>query len=98
MATAQEEYVKARKLGVKEYHKAMSEGQYPYLPALDDMLEKRTTLNEINVGTFNIPISLIVGTVTTGRQESFARNFMKVLAGQPFRPTGWGSGQTFPHP
>ena len=79
MATAQEEYVKARKLGTKEYNKALSEGHYPYLPALDHMLEKRTTLNEIPVGTFNIPISLIVGTVTTGRQDSFARNFMPLL-------------------
>lgn len=89
MPTAQEEYIKARKLGVKEYHKAMSEGQYPYLPALDDMLEKRTTLNEINVGTFNIPISLIVGTVTTGRQESFARNFMPLLAPETEFGTKW---------
>ena len=33
MATAQEEYIKARKLGTKEYQKALSEGRYPYLPA-----------------------------------------------------------------
>jgi hypothetical protein len=45
MATAQEEYIKARKLGTKEYQKALSEGRYPYLPALDHMLEKRVTLN-----------------------------------------------------
>ena len=89
MATAQEEYVKARKLGTKEYNKALSEGHYPYLPALDHMLEKRTTLNEIPVGTFNIPISLIVGTVTTGRQDSFARNFMPLLAPDTEFGTKW---------
>ena len=89
MATAQEEYVKARKLGTKEYQKALSEGRYPYLPALDHMLEKRTTLNEVPVGTIEIPISLIVGTVTTGRQDSFARNFMPLLGPETEFGTKW---------
>ena len=80
MATAQEDYIKAKKLGSKEYQKAISEGHYPYLPALDNMLENRTTLNEIQIGEMEIPIDFIVGTVTAGRQESFARNFMPLLA------------------
>ena len=89
MATAQEDYIKARKLGTKEYQKAISEGRYPYLPALDHMLESRTTLNEIPVGTIEIPISLIVGTVTAGRQESFARNFMPLLGPETEFGTKW---------
>ena len=79
MATAQEDYIKARKLGIKEYQKALSEGRYPYLPALDHTLEKRTTLNEVPVGTIEIPLSLVVGTVTEGRQDAFARNYMPLL-------------------
>ena len=79
MATAQEDYIKARKLGIKEYQKALSEGRYTYLPALDHTLEKRTTLNEVPVGTIEIPLSLVVGTVTEGRQDAFARNYMPLL-------------------
>ena len=89
MATAQEDYIKARKLGTKEYQKAVSEGHYPYLPALDHMLEKRSTLNEVPVGTIEIPLSLVVGTVTMGRQESFARNFMPLLGPETEFGTKW---------
>ena len=79
MATGAEEYVKARKLAVKEQHKALSQGRHPYLHALDDMLTSRTTLAEESVGTREIPLAQVVGTVTRGRQESFARNFMPLL-------------------
>ncbi len=78
MATT-EEYQKARKLGTKDYQKALSEGHYPYLPALDYMLESRTTMKEENVGLREIPLDFVVGTVTTGRQDAFARNFMPLL-------------------
>ena len=89
MATAQEDYIKARKLGTKEYQKAVSEGHYPYLPALDHMLENRTTLNEVPIGVMEIPIQFIVGTVTAGRQESFARNFMPLLGPETEFGTKW---------
>ena len=79
MATVAEEYAKARKLGTKDYQKALSEGKYPYLPALDYMLASRTTMKEENVGLREIPIDFVVGTVTKGRQDAFARNFMPML-------------------
>ena len=75
-----EEYIKARKLGTKEYQKALSEGKYPYLPALDYMLESRTTMKEEKIGLREIPLDFVVGTVTKGRQDAFARNFMPMLA------------------
>ncbi len=80
MATAADDYAKARKLGTKEQQKAISEGSNPHLPALDDLLESRTLLKEENIGTREIPLPQVVGTVTTGRQEAFARNFMPLLA------------------
>lgn len=80
MATALEDYAKARKLGTKEYQKAISEDANPYLPALDDLVESRTLLKEEPVGTREIPLQQVVGTVTVGRQEAFARNFMPLLA------------------
>ncbi|MCQ2531326.1 MAG: BMP family ABC transporter substrate-binding protein [Saccharofermentans sp.] len=79
MATAAEEYAKARKLGAKEAQKATNEGEAPNLPALDEIIEKRTLLKEVNVGTREIPLPQVVGTVTVGRQEAFARNFMPLL-------------------
>lgn len=79
MANTIDDYTKARKLGNKEYQKALSEGHYPYLPALDYMLGSRTTMAEEYVGIKEIPLSLVVGTVTQGRQDSFARNFMPIL-------------------
>ena len=89
MPTVQDIYNKARKLGQKEYQKAMSEGRYPYVPALDHMLESRTTLKEETIGTREIPLSQVVGTVTMGRQESFARNFMPLLPLETEFGTKW---------
>lgn len=76
---ALEHYNKAKKLGEKAYREAVSEGSYPYLPALDYILQGRTMLKEETVGNLEIPISMIVGTYTRGRQEAFARNFMPLL-------------------
>lgn len=79
MATALEDYIKARKSGTREHQKDVSEGKSPILPALDDIVEKRTLLREERVGTREIPLPQIVGTVTHGRQDAFASNFMPLL-------------------
>lgn len=79
MATATDDYLKARKAGTKEYQKATSDGENPYLPALDNLVESRTLMKEETVGTREIPLPQVVGTVTAGRQEAFARNFMPLL-------------------
>lgn len=81
MATAQEDYIKARKLGIKA-QKESSNGSYggnAHLPALDSFLEKRTLLKEEKIGTREIPLPQVVGTVTLGRQDAFANNFMPLL-------------------
>ena len=78
MATV-DEYLKAVKLGKKEYQKSISSGHYPYLPALDHIVESRITMKEENVGLREIPLDFVVGTVTLGRQEAFASNFMPLL-------------------
>ena len=80
MPTATDDYIKARKLGTKEQQKALGENASPYLPALDDQLESRTLLKEEAIGVREIPLPQVVGTVTKGRQEAFARNFMPLLA------------------
>ena len=75
-----EDYVSAKKLGEKSYHHAITSGEYPYLPALDEMLRKNSELREEPVGLCEIPIELIIGTRTKGRQEAFAKNYMPLLS------------------
>lgn len=75
-----EEYRSAKKAGDKAFHQAVLHGQYPYLPALDDILAGEGMLPETPVGTFEIPMELIAGTKTHGRQNAFAVNFMPILA------------------
>ena len=74
-----EEYKKALKAGQKSYHEYLSEGKYPYLPSLLEMLPKGVVLQEVKLGLCDIPIELISGTYTEGRQNAFAPNFMPLL-------------------
>jgi len=72
-------YEKARKLGVKAYKKAVSAGKYPYLPVLDDIIERDSIASEMNLGLMDIPLSRIVGTSNAGRTQAFASNFMPLM-------------------
>jgi len=74
-----EDYVKARKLGEREIRHARSEGQDPYLAALDEILPEADSLPHIPVGLQEIPLRMIAGTKTTARANAFARNFMPVM-------------------
>ena len=77
---SQLDYEKARKLGLQSYRHEITRGRYPYLPALDEMLRNRNTLKEENINVCEIPIYLICGTLTKGRQEAFAKNYMPLLS------------------
>ena len=77
-----EDYENARKLGEKSYRNDIIRGRYPYLPALDDILRNRERFKEENVGLCEIPIALICGTLTKGRQEAFAKNYMPLLSAE----------------
>lgn len=76
---ALEDYAKAKKAGDKAFRRAVSEGRYPYLPALDQIVPVRHVLREETVGLCEIPTANISGTVTKGRREAFADNFMPIL-------------------
>ena len=75
-----EDYENALKLGEKSYRHEVIRGRYPYLPALEEMLRNRESLKEEKVGLCEIPIMLICGTLTKGRQEAFAKNYMPLLS------------------
>ncbi len=73
------DYLDALKLGKKEYRTAISNGEYPYLPVLDDILKHVQIDSEVEIGLCDIPLDRVVGTSTAGRTEAFARNFMPLL-------------------
>lgn len=74
-----EKYNNALKAGQKEYHTCLMKGNYPYLPALDEILSYTKVEYEVNLGLCEVPMELIVGTRTKGRTNSFASNFMPLL-------------------
>jgi len=74
-----QEYSQALKLGEKAYRNAVARGEYPYLPALDDILARVNVQMEEKLGLVDIPMDQIVGTKTAGRQNAFAVNFMPLM-------------------
>ncbi len=76
---ASDEYIKALKSGKAAYRKALSQGEYPYLPALDEIVDSRSVQTEEPLGLVSIPLSQIVGTKSAGRQAAFASNFMPLM-------------------
>ena len=71
-----EHYRKARAIGRRQVRDDIAKGIYPYLPALDAMVDDIATLHELPVGLMEIRCELIMGTRTRGRQSVFSRSFM----------------------
>ena len=69
-------YKDALKLGQKERRHCVSQGRYPYLPVLEEIVSKEQLLTGVRLGLMQIPAEFIVGTKTVARTNTFARNFM----------------------
>ena len=76
---ASEAYEAANKLAQKAYRAAINKGEYPYLQSLDEFLPYEQTAGERYIGVVEIPLDMVAGTKTGGRQNSFANNFMPLL-------------------
>lgn len=74
-----EDYSAAKKLAQKASRAAVSNGEYPYLPALDEFVSREEICGEQSLGIVDIPLDKIAGTKTSGRKNSFANNFMPLL-------------------
>ena len=72
-------YKEALKSGQKEKRRLISQGSYPYLPVLEDMVSKERMNSGTKLGVLNIPAEFLVGTKNAGRTNSFAANFMPLL-------------------
>lgn len=73
------EYEKALSLGNKERRAYTFKGLCPYPPVLDEVLEGVDTRGEVNLGLMDVPIELIIGTKSAGRQRAFSRSFYPLL-------------------
>ena len=69
---AKEDYLKAYKLGKKDYQTRMLRGEKPTLQVLDDIMPERGTYHEVPLGIVQIPVDQIVGTKNVARSNSFA--------------------------
>ncbi|MBQ7144203.1 MAG: BMP family ABC transporter substrate-binding protein [Oscillospiraceae bacterium] len=72
-------YKEAVKYGQKEYRLCVGRGEYPYLPALADLLPEERISAGTAIGAADIPTERIVGTRSAGRVHAFARNFMPLM-------------------
>lgn len=86
-----QDYSKAKKLGERAFRHAVVRGKYPYLPALEEMVEGIDRFPQINLGLAEIPLDLVAGTLTGGRQNSFAPNFMPLMAENTEFAVKWSS-------
>ena len=86
-----EEYLKARKAGEKEYKAKLAKGEYPFVPALDDILPNSEAMPRQALGLMEIPVELIKGTKTQARQNSFTPGFMPLLEGDTEFADKWSS-------
>ena len=84
-----EEYVHAQRRAQREYREKIAAGQYPYLPVLDDILEKANVENQLPIGLVEVPMELLVGTKTAGRTAAFAANFMPLLGANTEFASKW---------
>ena len=73
-----EDYINAKKAGDRQLRQDASKKRNPYLPVLDDLLTTEIATNTEWVGFIEIPLSLVVGTKTASRANSFASNFMPI--------------------
>ena len=72
-------YRDALKRAQKEFRACTSNGEYPYLPVLEDFVPQKDLLHTTDLGVIQIPLDLIRGTRTGGRTRAFARNFMPLM-------------------
>ena len=76
---AQDDYIQALKLGQKVHREKIANGEFAYLPVLDEILSHVKVVEDVPLGIMEIPLSDVVGTYAEGRTQAFAPNFMPIL-------------------
>ncbi len=71
-------YSKARREGTRAFRRAVLEGKYPYVAALDEIIDTES-MHTSPVFNAVVPLSQICGTKTAARKNAFACNFMPLM-------------------
>ena len=74
-----DQYQQALKSARKAQRQSVQQGNSPFLPVLDKILQNTLTEGAEKLGLIDIPANKIVGTKSTGRTTAFASNFMPIL-------------------
>ena len=88
---AVEQYARALKAGQKYYKEAVTRGENPYPPVLDEILKNVPVAGYVELGVVNVPLDRVAGTVSAGRGAALAGNFMPLLPVQSEFGAKWVS-------
>lgn len=76
---AMEDYLQARREGLRLTHGLQIRGEDTALPVLSEIVPELNRLSQVPLGLMQVPLDQIAGTATKGRTTAFARNFMPLL-------------------
>ena len=93
----EEAYRQARKRGEQGRRRAISQSEHPYLTDLDSLVAQLPLGQRENVGLRDIPLEMVVGTVTKGRQSAFSCNFMPLLPFSTEFARKWSNPVSYTH-
>lgn len=74
-----EQYLQARKEGLRELHALEARGEEPTLRVLSEHVPELNQLSQVPLGLVQINLDQIDGTVTKGRTTAFSRSFLPLL-------------------
>ena len=74
-----EDYIAARREGLREIHAMQLRGEDPGLPVLSELVPSLNHLTQVPLGLVQISLGQIAGTATKGRTTAFSRSFMPLL-------------------
>ena len=74
-----EHYRQAVRRGVKYCNACVAAGRHPYPQVLDEMINDLMSAGRVELGTMEIPMENVIGTLAEGRKSAFAGNFMPLL-------------------
>ncbi|MFA9399131.1 MAG: BMP family ABC transporter substrate-binding protein [Clostridiaceae bacterium] len=87
--TAENVFYDARKIGIKEYKRKISNGESGFLPSLEGLLNNTEIVSEVDIGISEIPLKKIIGTYYHSRSLAFSNNFMPILSDKTEFYTKW---------
>ena len=86
---AMEQYLQALRSGQRYYNDAIARGEYPYPQVLEEIVNESQAGERVSIGTVEIPMRSIVGTMAAGRKAAFAGNFMPLLGPESEFASKW---------